>query len=539
MKKGSVTVLLALVFPAVLALVLTVIEAARFGGVRLKARDAGNAAVDSILAGYNRDLLDEYGLLFYDGSFGSGMIDYAKIEEEFLQYFQDNTDARGLLSGGSLLPVGATKAEIANIVTATDYNGGIFIRSALDYFKYDAVGELTDKIREYVDEIIKGDDLKAQSDKSQGMLEETDWGKSGEVENERNQNFDHPGSPLAIKTLELHRRVNERDTDFSEGQDGFERVLPMDQAGTSGNAFDRDRFDKQIAGSPIGDAATVKKGLWLSLVFPANTGLSGYELNTEEAPSHIAVDKRELNDEGFLNDAANVVLFNEYLMKNYASFTDKSEKSGAKYEVEYLIYGKSKDSDNLKTVLNRIMWIREGINLIYLMSSNHMSEAEAAASALFSWTTNPLIIKLAQLALVAAWAYGEAILDVRALLEGKRIDFIKNDDNWMLSFQNLPMVFRGGRVQTKESKNGLCYEDYLRILLYLTDIHMSAYRAMDLIQNKVREKAPDFLMESQIYAVEFRTECRARALFASLPVVKNEVRKGTNYQWEEYFSEVY
>ena len=82
MKKGNVSVFLALLFPLVLALVLTLLESARYGGLRLQARNAGNAAADSVMAGYNRTLLRRYGLLFYDGSGGAGLISYEDLEEE-------------------------------------------------------------------------------------------------------------------------------------------------------------------------------------------------------------------------------------------------------------------------------------------------------------------------------------------------------------------------------------------------------------------------------------------------------------------------
>ena len=45
------------------------------------------------------------------------------------------------------------------------------------------------------------------------------------------------------------------------------------------------------------------------------------------------------------------------------------ETSVLKYQLEYLLSGKESDLENLESVAEQILWIREGINFTYLMSA--------------------------------------------------------------------------------------------------------------------------------------------------------------------------
>ena len=147
MKKGNITVFLAMTLPLVLALLFSLIETARIAGVRPAAKAAGDAAVNSLFAAFNRTVFDEYGLLFFDGGYGNGLVQFDGVEAEFEDCFYDNK-VSGSLLGGSFFPMEIDEAHVTNIVTATDYNGEILIRSALDFFKYDAAGALLEFRRE-------------------------------------------------------------------------------------------------------------------------------------------------------------------------------------------------------------------------------------------------------------------------------------------------------------------------------------------------------------------------------------------------------
>ena len=476
------SIFLALLFPLVLALILTLLESARYGGLRLQAKNAGNAAADSVLAGYNRTLLDRYGLLFYDGGKGCGLISFEDLEEEYSACFSRNLPEE--YGSGSLFRSTLSEAKVADLVTATDYNGEVFIRSALDYYKFGAAADLLKELEDQASKVKEGEEALNRANGDKSRLDGTDWGESVSPE----------GSIGA----------------------SFMRSIRFLDAEDEGGGLDEDRLKKELADSPIGKAEEEKAKGFLALVVPSGRKVSVYRADLAEAPSKISVDPRETTGANLLEDALRKVLFNEYVL-----------------------FGEDSDEENLKKAVNRIMWMREGLNLVHILSSDKWEEVDDIATALFGWTENAVIIELAAMAMAAAWAYGEAVLDMRALLHGKKPAFVKTDDTWTLSLEGLMDLAWDEGIEAKNSDSGMSYEGYLRLMLYLDNVHSIAYKTMDLIQDDLRPEYPHFYMATQVYAVEFRTKIKAGPLFSALPAAFGGLGAGIVYEWEERFSEVY
>ncbi|MBQ7600599.1 MAG: hypothetical protein IJU49_00315 [Lachnospiraceae bacterium] len=505
MRRGNVSIFLALLFPLVLALILTLLESARYGGLRLQAKNAGNAAADSVLAGYNRTLLDRYGLLFYDGGKGCGLISFEDLEEEYSACFTRNLPEE--YGSGSLFRSTLSEAKVADLVTATDYNGEVFIRSALDYYKFGAAADLLKELEDQASKVKEGEEALNRANGDKSRLDGTDWGGSVSPE----------GSIGA----------------------SFMRSIRFLDAEDEGGGLDEDRLKKELADSPIGKAEEEKAKGFLALVVPSGRKVSVYRADLSEAPSRISVDPRETTGAKLLEDALRKVLFNEYVLSQFVCFTDQAGKQGLNYQTEYVLFGEDSDEENLKKAVNRIMWMREGLNLVHILSSDKWEEVDDIATALFGWTENAVIIELAAMAMAAAWAYGEAVLDMRALLHGKKPAFVKTDDTWTLSLEGLMDLAWDEGIEAKTSDSGMSYEGYLRLMLYLDNVHSIAYKTMDLIQDDLRPEYPNFHMATQVYAVEFRTKIKAGPLFSALPAAFGGLGAGIVYEWEERFSEVY
>ena len=117
---------------------------------------------------------------------------------------------------------------------------------------------------------------------------------------------------------------------------------------------------------------------------------------------------------------------------------------------------------------------------------------------------------------------------------------VKTEEDWNLRLATVIDFLLGADITAEKHQRGLSYEDYLRLLLFSTDSHELAYRAMDLIQTGKRETDPGFTMSSQIYAMEIRTTVSAEELFSSVPLVSRMLGYGnTAYEWEEYYSGSY
>ena len=517
MKRGSISVFLALILPLVLILLFTLIESARISGIRVAVRDSGDAAINSVFGAYNRTLFDEYGLLFFDGGYGNGLIDYEAIEKEFSDAFSANKNNGSLFFGGTLLPFGLVDATVTDVVTATDYNGEILIRSALDYFKFDLAGELVESIESCLKGAEEGNKAKAQSDADSSQLQSTDWG----------------AADLDMSTIGSLGRTEYAVLIQNEAEEGEE-----EEPGPP--PIDDGKLKSDLSDSVVGSAERSKATGWLSLVVPSEVTVSGYQFSADNLPSRCAVDPRPLSDQSeFLTDAAKKVTFCEYLLRNFTNYSNESGGEGPAYQVEYILFGNQNDRKNFETALNRIMWIREGMNIVHLLTSDKFDLIEVAADALVGWTGNALIIGLTCTALMAAWAYAESILDVRALLQKKKVPFFKTEETWVLSFEGIANLLEGGGEAVKDDPTGMSYEDYLRMFLYVSDFHQDAYRAMDLIQDKLQKRAPNFLMTAAIYGMEVRVTVGARELFTALPLVRKKKVTGLGYYWTEQFSEVY
>ena len=496
MKRGSITVFLALILSASLVFMLVVTESSRYAGLRLISRQAGGAAADSVLASFDRTLLEDYGLLFYDGGRGAESIRCEVIENDFLHYYYENANKSKLLTGGSFFRIGRADVRLSEIITAVDYNGEIFVRSALDFFKYDAIEELVERIRKALDMVDKG-----------------------------------------AEVLEAAENGNEEDL--------LEQLKPMTPAEGTGaegeEGFDQERLEEEIEESAIGAAQKVRAKGWLWLALPGEKTVSGKQLATAGLPSQTQRDTRRLSNKSSLfNSTTDCVMFNEYLLSLFPCFLSEEPETGLHYQIEYLITGKQGDDKALRSVLDRLLLMRQGMNMMNLLTdSSKRATVEQITMVLVGWTGIAPLIAAVEVALIGAWAFAESIMDMRILLSGGRVPVVKTAGDWSLSLSNVKDFLLGAAFPPSEHPNGLSYEDYLRLLLYLTDSHDLAYRAMDLIQTAKRETDPSFTMSSQIYAMEFKTTVSATELMTSLPVARNTPDFGTAYEWEEYFSASY
>ena len=158
------------------------------------------------------------------------------------------------------------------------------------------------------------------------------------------------------------------------------------------------------------------------------------------------------------------------------------------FEREYLIAGKSSDYDNLENVVHRIMAIRFPANFISLLGdSEKMALIDPVAEALFVATGVPASVY--KYLIAGCWSYVESVADVRNLLKGKRVPFMKNSDTWITDLSSLETSIYN---DTEDTGEGLSYEDYLMILLAVNSDDMYV-RMLDLMQINARQEQDDLM----------------------------------------------
>ena len=87
--------------------------------------------------------------------------------------------------------------------------------------------------------------------------------------------------------------------------------------------------------------------------------------------------------------------------------------------------------------------------------------------------------------ILAAWAFCESVLDLRALLDGDKIPLIKSDTSWTSSLYGMTSMLTG-QVKAKSSNEGIGYKSYLGLLLFTKSMKNIAYRSMDVQEATVR-----------------------------------------------------
>lgn len=180
-------------------------------------------------------------------------------------------------------------------------------------------------------------------------------------------------------------------------------------------------------------------------------------------------------------------------------------QKGEFYELEYIIHGKEKDRDNLSGAAARLVAFREGLNLVHILSdAGKRQEARSLALTIVGGTGILPLVSVVAFFIMAVWALGEALLDVRCLLEGKRVPVFKNGTDWKLDLAGLLEMGRSGSLTDGEGGNGsgTDYKGYLRILIfggYDTDL---VYRMMDVMQIVTAEKQPGFTLANCVCTVD-------------------------------------
>ena len=282
------------------------------------------------------------------------------------------------------------------------------------------------------------------------------------------------------------------------------------------------------------------KGM-LELVLPEGTVVSGTDLRLSGTPSvQRKTDGGGLKEKdrdgdsqstGFLTGARTLIqrlIIGEYDIRFFKGFKKEMQK-GEFYELEYIIHGKEKDRDNLSGAAARLVAFREGLNLVHILSdAGKRQEARSLALTIVGGTGILPLVSVVAFFIMAVWALGEALLDVRCLLEGKRVPVFKNGTDWKLDLAGLLEMGRSGSLTDGEGGNGsgTDYKGYLRILIfggYDTDL---VYRMMDVMQIVTAEKQPGFTLANCVCTVDAEALVSGKHVFFSNGLWKSRGREG-------------
>lgn len=278
--------------------------------------------------------------------------------------------------------------------------------------------------------------------------------------------------------------------------------------------------------NPIEHVNGLKNTPILDLILPEGKSVSEKTVTLSELSSQRELNKGygDFSDESKVTSVTDRLFFGEYVLEHFRSFTDEAEGI-LDYEVEYMIAGKGSDKENLKEVVSELLLLRFVPNYTYLQgSAEKKAEAQALALTLCSVLSVPAITEAATQGILLAWAFGESLVDIRALLNGEGVALIKDNESWQLSLSGLLKLGENGDINDgADQKDGLKYEEYLKILLFLEDKEDTGMRCLDLIeQNLNKIKGLDFFrVDNCISKLELMSKCT--------------FRRGITYRFPVYF----
>ena len=469
-QKGEITIFLSFTFVLLLSFILTMLDGAILQTTKSDYRLAADLAIFSAFGEFQKELLEEYGVFALEGTYERGVFDEQNLIERMAYY-----GAVGI------------EQEIEGMQLLTDNNGQAFREQVLYYME-----------EKYF--ISYAVDFMGLS---------RDW-EQQEIEGERA--FNEEQGVLS---------------NLSELLEEEEATMPLED-------------------NPIAHVSGLRSSSILSLVMPEKNPLSNLGISLDHQAS-----RRSLNNgwgdfpaKGNVSGIKQRLLYQEFVLEKFDHATSKlkeeneeqlqesvteGEKSNQRnlaYEVEYILEGKSSDVENLERVLLKILLIRMGANAAHVYQCREKRvQATKMAAALASITATPYLTSAYRHGILLAWAFGESVVDIRALMEGKKVPIFKTKDTWQLSLSNLlNLGTPEDKITGRDDEDGMSYEDYLRIFLGAANSNSVTMRTIDRVeQNMIIEQEKSF----------FRVDhCISKVRVRNTAVIRGDI----TYEFPLYFS---
>lgn len=471
-KQGSLTVFAALAFMLIASFLTALLEAGRMYELEAYADMSSELAIEAVCAEYQPALWEDFHLLGLDGAYGGEDFSMDYVTAVLSQRIRTNLNQAG--DGSAVMALSLSAAETVEYQLLTDGDGSVFLDCVADYMKENLPVETAQIL---YDRYTRSEEVEKEQQETDGSVED------------------------AKTAIEEAKRQQQEES----------------AAGNTTNGSSVPQEPVEVEENPLDVVLSLKQNALLGMV----TGDLGGVSSKQVALTDTVGSRERVQGTAAVTadtDWYDKVLALEYMDQYFSDYGEPAENHALCYEMEYVLCGKEADRDNLEGVINRLLLIREAANVTHILGdSGKMATTLAMAEALAGFTGNPAIVKVVQIGIVAAWAYVESILDLRALLEGKRIALFKSSGEWTTSLGNLVQAFSDGGG-AKDCVNGLFYQDYLKGLLFTMGTEKLAYRMMDVMEQNIR-LTPAYAncrMDHMICAIRYRIGYTSEPLFSEI-----------------------
>ncbi len=493
-KSGTITVFASLSLMLVASFLLALLEAARARGFEAYSAMHRANAMETVFSEYQRDLFEKYGVFMLDGGYGTDGLQISQIDARLLSASQRNLRPAGRLRRRqNFYQMDVEEASMREYLLATDYDGEPFRHMAAESMKLRCPEEIARELYEGFKSAGDAADVGRQNQSAvDDALENIESAKNARAEAAREaaENGGEPppapSGPPVENPMDIVKSAKKRDI--------LSLVKPSDAVISEKSLGDYDKLERRTLSGGVGD--------W---------DVSG--------------------------DWYETVLYHQFLESEFSCFTSSASGDGAlDYELEYIHAGKKSDRDNLKSVVKEMLAMREGANLLYLEGDpEKTAEAHALALAIAaSFGIAPAEELVAQ-GILAAWAFVESVLDLRTLLSGGKIPWMKTAESWTSALSGIGSLLSGG-MRAKEDPGGEDYPGYLQKLLYLSSARKLNYRAMDVMElYAARHGHGQLRMDNMILAMRADFSFVAKPIFSGLVTLRHpDIDRLVYAKTEEY-----
>lgn len=477
-NKGQTTIFFTMIICVIILFTLTAIEVGRIHMGKTKIRSVVHSTTSAIMADYNRELFETYQLLFIDPTYGTGSD--AVAEEKVKDYLEES-----LNQGKSIY-----EFEVEEIYLA--HQKGI----------------LSDDMKQVKEQIM-------------------DYQKTAGVISGAKQ----LAAKLTENATDVESAAEETDTN------GVALNIPSKE---------EEEQEKEVEDPREPLQSALQFGI-LDVVYPGNS-YSKETIEIEEAPSasyqqmkgqekdcsfeSIDFLKRLLFQSATEEEEMNLIknaAFADYVCTHFSNAVDRKE-NGITCEIEYILEGEQSDYSNVSAVVNNMIWMRMPINYAYLLTDTEKrSEALTLATGICVATHTEALIEIVKYLLLGCWAYGESICEMKTLLTGGEIEYIKTGQSWITDLE-APVT----GTLSKKIENGLSYSDYLMILLASKtgrQENICYARMLDVIQVNISQQYEHFLIRNCVGGMTIQGKIRMNSL-----LIEGKPKEVYDYYFEEEFS---
>lgn len=494
--QGQITVFMSLILAVLISLMMAVFDGVRIQCMYMNQKQAVMIACENLLAQYCIPLYERYDLFGIDGN--------GRDLTNVLETFISENSGSGLFSGEM------TDAVISQLYPLVADSNRLLEKEVINYMK---TAGFTDLVTEQMKAWLTSDTTEVEQKKStliqelqitQNQAEQEINAASQAAENKEN------GAQSSIDSADTGNKSvsTQKDPRKSVNQlmkTGILKLVMPQGSIISDRSVNIDLQTEGKAGAltDFTDIKSVTQGMSEVSFLSESKKQTPIEKGTFllYVQQHFkSVVNQDLNQSqqkiqstsaltGTTTDSMNVTDSINHL-KNGRSQNDTVNKNVTclAYEQEALLCGHASDADNLLDTVNRMILFRMLFNLSYLMMSPTKSgEAHSVAAALTAAVALPMLEQLVYMLIMLAWSYAEAVVDIKALMAGGKIELIKTDASWQLSMENL-MNISENTLETKQktSDKGLGYEAYIFILMMISNQTKIENRMISLMQENIR-----------------------------------------------------